>query len=480
MKLIGYARVSRTGGRSGEGFISFPEQHKAIESYCKAHSHTVTFLDDESDVSGGTMDRPIFNEALSLVKSGESDGLIVAKLDRFARNTAGALQTLQEIEEAGGVLISVAEPDASGAVGTAMRSMMLVFAQMENDRKREATDQAQANAVARGIHGGNRRPIGYQLNADRILEPDEHAPLVRALFDGKAAGKSLTELERIAAAHGRRIAYPTVGKILRNRVYLGEARMGKHVNPTAHEPLVTVAQWDAAHARRNVASPARAADGEGMLLSGLVRCAGCRYKMGGDRTHPKASGERIRRYRCKKRASGSRCACGADVQANVLEPYVLEQFFAAIGPGGVLARPMPDDADNDELAALEEAATAEQAELDFWINEAKASVIGMHEYAQRLAALTERRDTAAAAYSAALAVSTASATLPPAGQLLTVWSTLGVQEQRGFLHHAIAAIIVRQGKGHISSRVRILMAGADLSSFPGRGKTVPFASYDFN
>ena len=43
--------------------------------------------------------------------------------------------------------------------------------------------------------------------------------------------------------------------MIRNPVYLGEASSGKHVNPDAHEPLVTRAEWEAA---RRTAAQSRA------------------------------------------------------------------------------------------------------------------------------------------------------------------------------------------------------------------------------
>ena len=45
---------------------------------------------------------------------------------------------------------------------------------------------------------------------------------------------------------GARWRPDSVGPILRNRVYLGEVRSGRFVNPAAHEPIVDNALWQAA------------------------------------------------------------------------------------------------------------------------------------------------------------------------------------------------------------------------------------------
>ena len=43
---------------------------------------------------------------------------------------------------------------------------MLSFAEFERDRIRTRWDDAQRNAVARGIHGGAQPPAGYGKRAD--------------------------------------------------------------------------------------------------------------------------------------------------------------------------------------------------------------------------------------------------------------------------------------------------------------------------
>lgn len=41
----------------------------------------------------------------------------------------------------------------------------------------------------------------------------------------------------------------SVASLVRNRVYLGEARAGSIVNPDAHEPIVSLVEWNAANRR---------------------------------------------------------------------------------------------------------------------------------------------------------------------------------------------------------------------------------------
>src|SRR5947199_8111601 len=93
-----YVWVSRVGGREGDSFISPKVQEERCRALATARGYKVGEVFIDLDQSGGTMDRPEFNRALARIQAGDSGGIIVARIDRFARTLQGALNTLQEIE----------------------------------------------------------------------------------------------------------------------------------------------------------------------------------------------------------------------------------------------------------------------------------------------------------------------------------------------------------------------------------------------
>jgi len=83
----------------------------------------------------------------------ESDGVIVAKLDRFARTLVGALATLEQFERHGAVLVSVADNlDLSTAMG---KAFLAHPARVRRARARTAAAipgrWPRQTAIARGI-----------------------------------------------------------------------------------------------------------------------------------------------------------------------------------------------------------------------------------------------------------------------------------------------------------------------------------------
>ena len=112
LPLDGYVRVSRVGDRAGEeSFTSPDDQERAIRAWAERNGLEVLLQPHELNVSGGTMNRPIFNTIMDRVRSGRSGGIVVYKTDRLARSLLGAIHTLAELGEHNAVFASATEPE---------------------------------------------------------------------------------------------------------------------------------------------------------------------------------------------------------------------------------------------------------------------------------------------------------------------------------------------------------------------------------
>lgn len=104
-QVVGYVRVSTAGqGASGLGLEA---QQAAIDGYAKAHGATVVRVYVEIE-SGRKSDRPELAKALSHAKRSRAT-LVVAKLDRLARNVA----FLSRLMEAKADFVAVDNPAAN-------------------------------------------------------------------------------------------------------------------------------------------------------------------------------------------------------------------------------------------------------------------------------------------------------------------------------------------------------------------------------
>ena len=105
--MDGYIQVSRVAGREGESFISPEVQRTKIAGWAELHEVEIVQWWEELDQSGRRRDRPMFQQALARCEAGETGGIVVARLDRFARSAVDPLESIKRLNEAGARLVSV-------------------------------------------------------------------------------------------------------------------------------------------------------------------------------------------------------------------------------------------------------------------------------------------------------------------------------------------------------------------------------------
>lgn len=451
MNWIGYTRVSRVGDRE-DTLISPELQAERIRQYAEGRGIAVDILPPELDVSGGETERPILSQALQAIDEGRSAGIVVAQLDRLSRmDLADALKTIDRVESAGGQVIAVAENfDAGTPEGRMGRNVFLAMGQMQLDRYKLQFRAAKAQAVARGIWPMSKVPLGYRKGPDRRLVPGPGRDRVVRGFEARASGAPWSKVARAIGGVGMSGA----AKIARNRVYLGELRVGDLVNPEAHEPLISRDLWEAAQ----IAHP-RPSRGkhDPALLRGVVHCAACGFKMTPSSSVKGGYVERI--YRCTAHnKAGSNCSAPAIISQRKLDAYVEALALAEIDRLAVSAQERTQAV---ELAG-ERLATAE-AELAAYQRVVSVSELGEDTFLagmqSRMSAVNDARE---ALSQARLAVGP----LPLDGSLRDMWDDMSPEERGHVLRGALSAVFVSKGRGACEGRVRVFAAGSPAPSLP--------------
>ncbi len=433
------------------------------------------FYEPEINVSGAKADRAVVEQIIACVEAGDLDGLVVYKLDRLSRLAPRQRAELFErIEAAGGAVLSATEDlDASTPQGRFVRELWLGLARMQWEEHRDAFAARAAEAVAAGVHA--HPPFGYRKDGRRrkLVRVQREALVVEGLFDRRAGGVSWAQLARWAdttAVRPRRAQRWTrraVENIVCNRAYLGEARYGTHVQPGAHPPIVTVEQFEAANGARGVRPPR----GQAALLSGLVRCAGCRHRMSAS-----VVGQRKQLvYRCKARHGAGSCEHPASVSRELLEQLVQAAFLARYGDVEVVAADttLTDATDALRAAERERAAYIETISVqDVGADAFKAGAVA------RTAAVEDARAALHRARSEAGGLD-----LGPDG--VEIWPDLGIAEKRRLLAAGLDCLFVRRAPapgrngGPVADRVRVFWRGEQPDGLPGPGVRVQLAGLDW-
>jgi DNA invertase Pin-like site-specific DNA recombinase len=166
-KLIGYARVSTT------------DQDLTIQREALNKAGCDIIRDDKA--SGTKRDgRDGLHTVLEFLREG--DTLVVLRLDRLGRSMRDLSNIAHEIENRGAALRVIEQNvDTSTSSGKAFFGMLAVFAQFENDVRRERQMEGIAMAKAAGVYRG--RPESIDGKKVRELRKDGMSPtaIARAL-----------------------------------------------------------------------------------------------------------------------------------------------------------------------------------------------------------------------------------------------------------------------------------------------------------
>lgn len=496
-----YIRVSDVGDRGGDSFISPADQEKKARALCDMRGYEVGGVYIDLNEGGGKMDRPQFNEVMRRARAGESDGIVVAKLDRFARNVKGLLEYIDELEAAGAIW-ACAEPTIDTADPTFGRFLLTLFgamAELERGRIGRSWEGAKANAVeTRGLHISRFCPPGYERPEEVVGTRASGSPIIKVtgpLVPHPIHGATLREAYEMAARgvsyariadHLTERGFPSggeaatwganrVSRLLANRVYLGEARYGDITNPGAHEALVDAKTWARAQ-RKSKAAPPRTASA---LLAGLARCECCRYALRGSK-----SSTRVATYECRPGSRpGERCESPAYVSMGRLDEYVLEAWLArSFAAATIYTLSVPTTSDAQTEAVEEARAAFDQV----------AALEGTLPAAVYAAARDAALRSLEAAEIAAFQPVVGQAPGVDLPDLNTLWDWLNqahsngerfrdriaaedIPSYRELMARDIRGVFVRPAASRnpnlpIADRVRIVWAGEEMPELPQRGR----------
>src|SRR5437868_1414451 len=142
-QFVAYFRVSTT--RQGQSGLGLDAQRQAVRDYLGGQAESQLLAEYTEIESGKRLDRPELHAALATCKRHKAT-LVIAKLDRLARNVA----FIANLIEAGIEFVAVDNPHASRL----MLHMLAAFAEHEREQISARTKAALAAAKARGVRLG--------------------------------------------------------------------------------------------------------------------------------------------------------------------------------------------------------------------------------------------------------------------------------------------------------------------------------------
>ena len=203
MKVIAYVRVSTdeqaTAGKSLEA------QRAKLAAYAALYDLDLIDVIVDAGESAKSLKRLGLQRALDLIRRGEADGLVIAKLDRLTRSISDWQKLIDGYfgERAGKQLFSVGDSiDTRTAAGRLVLNVLLSVAQWEREAIGERTKETLQHKIANGQRCGKVR-FGFDLADDgKTLVPRaDEQEAIAIMLELRAAGESY---RKIAAEMSRR------------------------------------------------------------------------------------------------------------------------------------------------------------------------------------------------------------------------------------------------------------------------------------
>jgi DNA invertase Pin-like site-specific DNA recombinase len=206
-RTVAYLRVS-TDKQADHG-VSLDAQRAKAQAYADLFDLDLVAIEVDAGESASTLARPALQRALSMLKAGKADAILVVKLDRLTRSVRDLCDLVDTYFRAGKwSLLSVGEQiDTRSAAGRMMLSMLTVIGQWEREAIGERTSAAMAHLASEGRYCGGGVPFGYALASDgeTLVEVADELAVVREARALREAGLSYRAIAATLAERGVRI-----------------------------------------------------------------------------------------------------------------------------------------------------------------------------------------------------------------------------------------------------------------------------------
>jgi len=264
MRCAIYTRKSSEEGLE-QSFNSLDAQREAGEAFILSQRHegwrTVCARYDDGGYSGGTMERPALKRLLEDVQAKKVNVVVVYKVDRLTRSLSDFAKIVEALDARGVSFVSVTPQfNTTTSMGRLTLNILLSFAQFEREVTGERIRDKIAASKKKGMWMGGPVPLGYDLQARKLIPHPTEAALVRNIFvlylKLGCVQKLMAHLNREnvktktwVTKKGIRVGGVCFARghlyyLLRNRLYVGEIRHRERWYPGAHPGIVPRELWD--------------------------------------------------------------------------------------------------------------------------------------------------------------------------------------------------------------------------------------------
>jgi DNA invertase Pin-like site-specific DNA recombinase len=187
MQVIGYVRVSTE--EQGTNGVGLEAQRQAITAECERRGWTLRELIEDRGYSAKNLRRGGIQSALTMLKTGDAEALVVAKLDRLSRSMQDFTELMATAQKQGWAIVALDfNMDTTTPNGEMMANVLASFAQFERRLIGQRTKEAMAVKRAQGVRLGRPREMDMRI-VKRIRRERAKGMTLQAIADSLNRGQ---------------------------------------------------------------------------------------------------------------------------------------------------------------------------------------------------------------------------------------------------------------------------------------------------
>lgn len=333
MKVVIYARYSceKQTEQSIEG------QVRECREFADKHDMTIVDTYIDRAISGtSTAHRDAFLKMIADAECHLFDGILVYKIDRFARNRYDSAIYKARLKKIGIKIFYAKENIPDGPEGIIMESLLEGMAEYYSAELSQKIKRGMRENALKGKVTGGAVALGYKIGPDKRYEIDEEkADIVRHIFQSYASGKRVADICRelnalgIRTSRGAEFNKNSLRTMLHNEKYIGvykcqDIRLEDMIPPIISKELFQQVQD---LLEKNKKAPASAKAKVDYMLSGKAYCGKCGMGLVGESGNSKSGMHYY--YKCAKRKRGQGCD-KETVRKSDLENLVAEEVINVV------------------------------------------------------------------------------------------------------------------------------------------------------
>jgi len=288
-------------------FNSLDAQRESCESYIASQKSEgwllVSDRYDDGGISGATLERAALKRLLADIEADRVDVVVVYKIDRLSRALMDFTKLVEVFDRNNVTFVSVTQSfNTTTSMGRLTLNILLSFAQFEREVIGERIRDKFAASRKKGMWMGGFVPLGYDVKDRKLIINQPEADTVRMIFKRFAQLGSATALstalrnEGVKGKQGKLVDKGYIYKVLKNRVYVGDAVHKGTAYPGEHQAIIDRPLWEKVHTIMQESPRKRAGHSRAQtpaLLKGLIfGPTGCAMSP----THTRKGGRQYRYY----------------------------------------------------------------------------------------------------------------------------------------------------------------------------------------